>query len=175
MTTFSIRQLYIFFVAEYSQFDQIGLVWTQGKWSNSFDCSDIMQFHGCQQMTHLHADPHLQVCACDWQTSFQPMETLNELSQFGQLCLTACQFWHIYTVQWAHTNFMQMFWSNVGHIVLTAIFFIVSKTLSIYLRSLLLQDIFKCCEWYIADDTDHWKLNPCRGFAAARRILCLSL
>lgn len=43
-------------------------------------------------MTHVHVDPHLQVGACDWQASFQPMETLDEMSQFGELCLTPYQF-----------------------------------------------------------------------------------
>lgn len=43
-------------------------------------------------MTHVHVDPHLQVGAGDWQASFKPEETLDEMSQFGQLCLTLDQF-----------------------------------------------------------------------------------
>lgn len=49
--------------------------------------------HNCYQSTHLHADSHLQVRVCDWQASFQPMESLDELGQLCQLGLTASQVW----------------------------------------------------------------------------------
>lgn len=45
-------------------------------------------------VTHLHADPHLQIGICYGQTSFQPVEPLDQLTQFCQLGLTASEVCH---------------------------------------------------------------------------------